>query len=321
MPAPWNNATRQSPNQATYKGDHAMQTVTQCDIPELPLHSRGKVRDIYQVADDALLIVTTDRISAYDVIMQEPIPYKGVILNQITLFWMQRFQNLVANHILEADVRDFPPVLQKHAAQLDGRAVIVRKAQPLPVECIVRGHITGSGWKDYLKNGSVCGHELPKGLLESQKLETPLFTPSTKAELGRHDENITVDQAASLIGQEYLKEVEKLAIELFSAGREHAASRGIIIADTKFEFGLLEGRLLLIDEVLTPDSSRFWPVQGYEPGRSQPSFDKQYLRDWLSAQDWGKQPPPPSLPNEIIEQTGARYREAYEILTGSSLDV
>jgi len=296
-----------------------METVVQTNFEDLKLHSRGKVRDIYELSEEQLLIVTTDRISAYDVIMNEPIPLKGAILNKITLFWMERFADLVDNHIVAAEVADFPASLQKYAGQLEGRAVIVRKAKPLPVECIVRGHITGSGWKDYQKTGTVCGHELPQGLLESQKLKTPLFTPSTKAELGAHDENITVAEAAALVGEEHLQEAERLAIELFSAGREYAEQRGIIIADTKFEFGLHEGRLLLIDEVLTPDSSRFWPREGYEPGRSQPSFDKQYLRDWLSAQTWDKQPPPPSLPPEIIEQTGRRYREAYEILTGKSL--
>lgn len=296
-----------------------MDTVTSTDIGELRLHSRGKVRDIYEVSDDTLLIVTTDRISAYDVVMSEPIPLKGVILNQITLFWMDRFKDLVDNHILEADVKDFPKPLHKYAPQLEGRAVIVRKAKPLPVECIVRGHITGSGWKDYQRTGAVCGHQLPEGLLESQKLETPLFTPSTKAELGEHDENITVEQAAALVGKEHLDAAEELSIRLFSAGRDYAEQHGIIIADTKFEFGLHEGRLLLIDEVLTPDSSRFWPRKGYEPGRSQPSFDKQYLRDWLSTQTWGKQPPPPQLPPEVVEQTSARYQEAYQILTGKSL--
>jgi phosphoribosylaminoimidazole-succinocarboxamide synthase len=293
-----------------------MQIVTTTDISEYPLHSRGKVRDIYAIDADTLLIVTTDRVSAYDVVMHEPIPYRGAILNKITLFWMERFKDLVRNHILEADVRDFPAPLRPHAEMLEGRSVIVRKARPLPVECIVRGHITGSGWKDYLATGTVCGHALPKGLLESEKLERPLFTPSTKADLGQHDENITLEQAAALTGQDLLRQAEELSVSLFSKGRAYAEERGIIIADTKFEFGIVDGELLLIDEVLTPDSSRFWPMQGYVPGRPQPSFDKQFLRDWLSAQDWNKQAPPPSLPHDIVEQTGQRYREAYAILTG-----
>ncbi len=293
-----------------------MQIVTKTDIKEYPLHSRGKVRDIYAIDADTLLIVTTDRVSAYDVVMHEPIPYRGAILNKITLFWMERFKDLVRNHILEADVRDFPAPLRPYAEMLEGRSVIVRKARPLPVECIVRGHITGSGWKDYLDTGTVCGHALPKGLQESEKLERPLFTPSTKAELGEHDENITLEQAATLTGQDLLRQAEELSVSLFSKGRAYAEERGIIIADTKFEFGIVDGELLLIDEVLTPDSSRFWPMQGYAPGRPQPSFDKQFLRDWLSAQDWNKQAPPPSLPQDIVEQTGRRYREAYAILTG-----
>ncbi len=295
-----------------------MQIVTQTRIDELPLLSRGKVRDIYEVDPTTLLIVATDRISAYDVVMNEPIPYRGVILNRITLFWMERFADLVQNHILAAETRDFPAVLQKHADMLEGRAVIVRRAKPLPVECIVRGHITGSGWSDYKKTGAVCGHVLPPGLQESEKLPRPLFTPSTKAELGAHDENITVAQAEAIAGKDVLAEAERLSLELFTKGRDYAETRGLIIADTKFEFGLQNGKLLLIDEVLTPDSSRFWPMAGYAPGKGQPSFDKQYLRDWLSAQPWGKEPPPPTLPQEIIEQTGARYREAYEKLTGQA---
>ncbi len=296
-----------------------MQIVTQTDIREYPLHSRGKVRDIYAIDDDTLLIIATDRVSAYDVVMAEPIPYRGVILNKITLFWMDRFKNLVKNHILEADVANFPAPLRPYADMLEGRAVIVQKTKPLPVECIVRGHITGSGWKDYQTTGEVCGHKLPAGLLESQKLEQVLFTPSTKAELGMHDENITLEKAASLAGKDLLQKAGELAVSLFSQGREYAEKRGIIIADTKFEFGVKDGELLLIDEVLTPDSSRFWPMEGYAPGKSQPSFDKQFLRDWLSRQVWGKQPPPPALPDEIVEQTGARYREAYTILTGEEI--
>ena len=292
-----------------------MEIVTQTDIKEYPLLQRGKVRDIYELSDDELLIVTTDRMSAFDVIMAEPIPFKGVVLNQVTLFWMEHFRKMTPNHLVESDVAKFPKGLAPYASQLEGRSVIVKQAKPLPIECIVRGHITGSGWKDYLGTGLVCGHELPKGLQESEKLATPLFTPSTKAELGEHDENITLDTAKTMLGENLLAQVEELSLRLFTAGREYAEQRGIIIADTKFEFGLIGGELVLIDEVLTPDSSRFWPMQGYTPGKSQPSFDKQYLRDYLSTLDWNKQPPPPALPPEIVAQTGKRYVEAFEILT------
>lgn len=298
-----------------------MQVVTSTDIKEYPLRSRGKVRDIYDIDAETLLIITTDRMSAFDVIMNEPIPYKGVILNQITLFWMKRFSALVKNHLVESDVTRFPAGLAPYADMLEGRSVLVKKAKPLPIECIVRGHITGSGWKDYQKTGTVCGHTLPSGLLESAKLATPLFTPSTKAELGEHDENITLERAAELLGQGMLPKVEELALSIFSQGREYAESRGIIIADTKFEFGLVDGELILIDEVMTPDSSRFWPMAGYTPGKGQPSFDKQYLRDWLSAQPWDKTPPPPALPQDVIAETQKKYREAYEILTGKTLPI
>ncbi|GFM32115.1 phosphoribosylaminoimidazolesuccinocarboxamide synthase [Desulfovibrio subterraneus] len=296
-----------------------MNVVTKTNITEYPLVSRGKVRDIYEIDKDTLLLVTTDRMSAFDVIMNEPIPYKGVVLNQITLFWMDMFKDILPNHLIASEVKDFPEPLHKYAADLEGRSVLVRKAKPLPIECIVRGHITGSGWKDYLKTGSVCGHALPAGLQESEKLGTPLFTPSTKAELGEHDENITVEQAIGMIGEELARKVEAVSIAIFSQGREFAESKGIIIADTKFEFGMLDGELILIDEVLTPDSSRFWPMAGYTPGKGQPSFDKQYLRDWLSAQPWDKTPPPPALPENVIAETKKKYEEAYSILTGKAL--
>ena len=296
-----------------------MEIVTQTDLKEYPLLSRGKVRDIYEVASDRLLIVTTDRISAYDVIMPDPIPYKGVILNRITQFWMERFTDLTRNHLIATEVADFPEPLQAHAALLEGRAVIVRKAKPLPIECIVRGYITGSGWKDYQTTGMVSGHKLPAGLRESDKLETPLFTPSTKAELGEHDENITVDQAAEMVGPELMQKVQDLSIAIYSRARDYAREQGIIIADTKFEFGVDEDGLLLIDEVLTPDSSRFWPVEGYEPGRSQPSFDKQFLRDWLTEVGFNKQPPAPAIPAEIASRTQEKYLDAYRLLTKTEL--
>ena len=292
-----------------------MKVVVKTEISAYPLLSRGKVRDIYDVDEKTLLIVTTDRMSAFDVIMNEPIPYKGVILNQITLFWMEKFKDIIPNHLIESDVNRFPAALAPWKDELEGRAVIVRKAKPLPVECIVRGYITGSGWKDYKATGSVCGYKLPANLRESDKLEPALFTPSTKAELGKHDENISVAQAAELLGAETAAQVERTTLAIYEAGRTYAAGRGIIVADTKFEFGFIDGKLHLIDEVLTPDSSRFWPADQYQPGQGQPSFDKQYLRDWLEKQPWNKQPPPPALPEEIIKATANRYQEAYDILT------
>jgi phosphoribosylaminoimidazole-succinocarboxamide synthase len=298
-----------------------MNIVTKTNIREYPLLSRGKVRDIYEIDPQTLLIVTTDRMSAFDVIMNEPIPYKGVVLNQITLYWMDAFKDLVANHLLATDVRDFPAALASHRADLEGRAVLVRKAKPLPIECIVRGYLTGSGFKDYKATGSVCGYKLPVGLVDSDKLETPLFTPSTKADLGAHDENITLADAKSRIGEGLLKKIQELSLAIYSRGRDLAAERGIIIADTKFEFGLDGKDILLIDEVMTPDSSRFWPADKYVPGQAQPSFDKQYLRDWLSGTGWDKTPPPPALPVEVVAETQKKYLEAYELLTGSPLQL
>jgi len=302
-----------------------MNCVTTPDIKELPLLSRGKVRDIYEAGPDSLLIVTTDRISAFDVIMDDPIPHKGVVLNQITLFWMEMFKNLVPNHLLATEVADFPKVLAPHAAMLEGRSVLVKRAKPLAIECIVRGYITGSGWKDYLKSGSVCGHELPGGLRESDKLAAPLFTPSTKAELGEHDENISVAEAIRITGESLAAQAQALAIGIYSSARDYAEKRGIIIADTKFEFGTVLGngqeKLILIDEVLTPDSSRFWPMSDYAPGRGQQSFDKQFLRDWLEEIKFDKRPPAPKIPQSIIDQTRAKYLEAYRLLTGRELGV
>lgn len=292
-----------------------MKVTTKTDIKEFPLLNRGKVRDIYDIDDSTLLIVTTDRMSAFDVIMNDPIPYKGVILNKITLFWMEKFKDIIPNHLLESDVARFPAALAPWKEELEGRAVLVRKARPLPVECIVRGYITGSGWKDYQTTGTLCGYALPANLRESDRLDPPLFTPSTKAALGQHDENISVTRAAEILGAETAAQVERASLQIYAAGRAWAAERGIIVADTKFEFGFIDGKLHLIDEVLTPDSSRFWPAKGYEPGHGQPSFDKQYLRDWLKKQPWNMQPPPPALPADIIEATAARYREAYDILT------
>ena len=296
-----------------------MQVITGTSIREFPLLNKGKVRDIYDIDESTLLIVTTDRMSAFDVIMNQPVPYKGVILNQITLFWMKRFEHLIKNHLIESDVNKFPEALAPYRDMLEGRSVLVRKAKPLPVECIVRGYITGSGWKDYLATGQVCGYTLPAGLVESARLEKPLFTPSTKAELGEHDQNISPKQAADILGSELAGKIEEISLKIFEEARAWAEKRGIIIADTKFEFGMVDGELTLIDEVLTPDSSRFWAADGYEPGKSQPSFDKQFLRDWLASQPWDMTPPPPDLPADIIAATQNKYREAYRILTGSDI--
>jgi phosphoribosylaminoimidazole-succinocarboxamide synthase len=296
-----------------------MHAVTQTDIKPLALRSRGKVRDIYELSPESLLIVTTDRISAYDVIMPDPIPQKGVILNQITLFWMDMFRDMIPNHLLATEPADFPEALAPYADMLAGRAVAAKKARPLPIECIVRGFITGSGLKDYQATGSVCGHALPAGLVESQILPEPIFTPSTKADLGAHDENITLDAAKDMIGTELFAKVEETSLSMYAKARDYARERGIIIADTKFEFGTTEDGLILIDEVLTPDSSRFWPAEGYAPGHSQPSYDKQYLRDWLTSIGFNKQPPAPHLPEDVVARTREKYLTAYEVLTGRKL--
>jgi len=298
-----------------------MQVVTETNIVEYPLVSRGKVRDIYAIDAETLLIVTTDRMSAFDVVMGSPVPYKGVVLNQITIFWMHKFAHLIKNHLLEYDIERFPEPLRGYKSLLEGRSVLARKADPLPVECIVRGNISGSGWKDYQATGMISGHCLPEGLHESDRLEQPIFTPSSKAEAGLHDENISREQALRLVGKDLFHMIEDISLAIFSQAREYAAERGIIIADTKFEFGMIGKELYLIDEVLTPDSSRFWPAGAFTPGRAQPSFDKQYLRDWLEEQVWDKTPPPPPLPAEVIGNTAAKYREAYAILTGRELTI
>lgn len=298
-----------------------MLVTAKTDITEFPLVSRGKVRDIYEVSPDSLLIVTTDRISAFDVILPDPIPFKGVILNKITAFWMNMFKDLTPNHLLALDPNDYPAPLPGRANELEGRSALVKKAKPLPIECIVRGYITGSGWKDYLKTGKVCGHALPGGLVESDMLAEPLFTPSTKADLGLHDENITVEKAMDLVGKELCDKVQELSIAIYSRARDYAKERGIIIADTKFEFGVNDDGLLLIDEVLTPDSSRFWPMEGYKPGQGQPSFDKQYVRDWLISVGFDKKPPAPNMPVEVMEKTREKYLEAYRLLTGEELAI
>ena len=296
-----------------------MQHVVETNIPELTLHHRGKVRDVYAVDDDTLLMVTTDRISAFDVVLPEPVPGKGTVLNQITLFWMDMMSDLVPNHILESDVGNFPAALAPHAQQLRGRSVLVRKTKPLPIECIVRGYITGSGMTDYLKTGAVCGHFLPKGLQEAHPLPGPIFTPSTKAELGQHDENISVEKARKLAGEDVTRKAQELSLAIYSRARDYAAERGLIIADTKFEFGLLGDGLVLIDEVLTPDSSRFWPADGYKPGQTQPSFDKQFVRNYLKSVGFKGDGPAPHLAPEVVEKTTEKYLDAYRRLTGKEL--
>lgn len=293
-----------------------MRIVTKTEISAYPLLARGKVRDIYEIDKNTLLIVTTDRMSAFDVVLPEPVPYKGVILNQLTLFWMHKFEDIIPNHVLESDASRFPDRLCPWTDVLEGRSVIVRKAKPLPIECIVRGYLAGSGWKEYQKTGTVCGIPLPAGMKEAEKLINPLFTPSTKAARGEHDENISFIKAEALAGDETAKAARLLCLELYGNGANYAKAKNILIADTKFELGYIDGKLHLIDEVLTPDSSRFWPGSQYEPGRPQPSYDKQFLRDWLDSQTWNHQPPPPNVPADIIEKTAERYRSAYEILLG-----
>jgi phosphoribosylaminoimidazole-succinocarboxamide synthase len=291
----------------------------QTSLSDLKLLRRGKVRDVYVVDDHSLLIVATDRISAFDCVLPTPIERKGEVLTALSEFWFEQLKDVVANHLIESDIEAMPPAVQRHAQTLRGRSMLVRRAEVFPVECVVRGYLVGSGWKDYKRTGSVCGHILPEGLVESAKLPEAIFTPSTKAEVG-HDENITEDQVRELIGAEKTALLRDTSLRLYSEAHDYAQQRGIIIADTKFEFGLdKDGKLLLVDEVLTPDSSRFWPADEYQPGRSQPSFDKQFVRDYLETLDWDKKPPAPSIPNEIAAATTARYLEAYRLLTGKEL--
>jgi phosphoribosylaminoimidazole-succinocarboxamide synthase len=290
----------------------ATTTVLETGITEFPLWRRGKVRDVYDLGD-RLLMVATDRISAFDVVLPTPIPGKGVVLTQISLFWFEKLADVVANHVLASDIEQYPSELRRHRQTLEGRSMIVVKTDPLPVECVVRGYITGSGWKDYRATGAICGIPLPAGLRESDRLEQPIFTPSTKAEVG-HDQNISFDTVENMIGADRAREIRDTSIALYSRAREHAQSRGILLADTKFEFGLKDGRLVWIDEALTPDSSRFWPKESYAAGRSQPSFDKQYVRDYLESLKWDKRPPGPTLPPEVVSRTQAKYREAVALL-------
>jgi len=284
----------------------------------LKLVNRGKVRDIYEI-EDKLLIVATDRMSAFDVVMDDPIPDKGKILTSISLFWFDQMASVVDNHVISADPKEYPAPCQAYAEALAGRSMLVKKARPLPVECIVRGYISGSGWSEYQSRGSICGISLPAGLKESEILPEPIFTPSTKAEAGTHDENISFEEVVDILGRETAHAIHDLSLRIYSQGRALAAEKGIIIADTKFEFGFVNDHLILIDEILTPDSSRFWPMDRYAPGGPQQSFDKQFLRDYLNGLDWPKTPPPPRLPAEIIEKTRAKYLEALERLTGHGL--
>ena len=295
-----------------------LDAVYQTDFPGLKLKARGKVRDIYDLGSE-LLIVASDRLSAFDVVMAEPIPGKGKVLTAISEFWFEALKDIAPNHLISMDPAEFPEECRPYADQLAGRSMLVKKSQPLAIECIVRGYLTGSGYKDYKATGAVCGHVLPKGLVDSSRLNQPLFTPSTKAELGTHDENITVEQAKEIVGAKWAEKAAEYSLALYSRAREIAESKGIIVADTKFEFGVYNDELILIDEVLTPDSSRFWPKDQYEPGRSQPSFDKQFVRDYLDGLDWGKTPPPPALPEDIIEKTSDKYREALRLLAGKDL--
>lgn len=288
--------------------------ITQTDCPELNLVNRGKVRDIYDLGEH-LLIVTSDRISAFDVIMNEGIPQKGYVLTQISKFWFEQMTDLIPHHLISTEVDDFPAITHQYREQLEGRSMLTKKAQPLPVECIVRGYLSGSGWKEYQQLGSVCSIPLPTGLVQSDKLPKTLFTPSTKAELGEHDENISFEQTVELCGQEIAEQISDVSIKIYERARSLAAQKGLIIADTKFEFGILDGQLIWIDEALTPDSSRFWPQDHYQPGGPQPSFDKQFLRDYLETLDWGKQAPAPKLPEEIVRKTGEKYLEALKRLT------
>ncbi len=293
--------------------------VKQTDFPDLKLFNRGKVREIYDLGEH-FLIVTSDRISAFDVIMNEPIPKKGQVLNQISIFWFNMMSDLVPNHIVATEIDEFPEITHKYRAELEGRSMLVKKAKPLPIECIVRGYVSGSGWKEYKQLGSICNIELPQGLQESDRLDKPIFTPSTKAELGEHDVNIPFSEAERLCGKEIAEKARDITIAIYERARNFAWDKGIIIADTKFEFGIQEdGSLLWIDEALTPDSSRFWPRDQYQPGGPQPSFDKQFLRDYLETLDWGKVAPPPTLPPEIVAKTGEKYLEGLRRLTGISL--
>ena len=292
-------------NQAMYK----------TDLPGLTLLKRGKVRDVYDFGD-RLLIVATDRLSAFDVVMPDPIPGKGEMLTRISLFWFEQMKDIVRNHLLSSDVNDYSNACHSHADMLAGRSMLVTKTEPLEIECVVRGYLSGSGWKSYQKDRTVCGLRLPDGLREADRLPEPIFTPSTKAEAGQHDINISFDEAAAIAGRETVEKARDLSLAIYQRGVEIAEGKGILIADTKFEFGFVDGALILIDEALTPDSSRFWPKYGYAPGGPQQSFDKQYVRDYLLSLKWNRKPPAPSLPQSVIDNTRKKYGEALNLLVG-----
>jgi len=294
--------------------------VFETDFPDLNLLKKGKVRDIYDL-DDSLLMVTTDRLSAFDVVMPDPIPDKGKILTQISLFWFEVMKPLVPNHLISSNVDDYPSSCKPYAEDLRGRSMLVKKTEPLPIECVVRGYISGSGWKSYQETGDICGIKLPEDLKESDKLPEPIFTPSTKAEIGLHDINIDFEEAAKKIGRTLADKVKEFSLEIYKKGAEFADKKGIIIADTKFEFGLNENKIILIDEVLTPDSSRFWSKETYKPGGPQKSFDKQYLRDYLISINYNRKPPGPSLPADVIRNTRNKYMEALKLLTGPNHEI
>ena len=290
-----------------------MSVVTETELP-LKVFKKGKVRDIYEI-DDKLLLIVSDRISAFDFVLHEPIPKKGICLTQISKFWFEYFKNSVPSHLISADVSDFPDELKPYEDILKGRSMLVKIAEVIPIECIVRGYISGSAWKSYQKDGTVCGIKLPEGMRESDKFDEPLFTPSTKADSG-HDINISYEEMVDIIGEEDAEKIKELSLKLYNKGAEYACKKGIIIADTKFEFGKIGEQIIVVDEVLTPDSSRFWPADLYEPGKSQPSFDKQYVRDYLTSTGWDKNSSPPHLPENVILETQKKYQEAYEKITG-----
>jgi phosphoribosylaminoimidazole-succinocarboxamide synthase len=290
--------------------------ITGTEFLGLPLYRKGKVRDIYEVGD-LLLVISTDRISAFDVIMNEGIPGKGQVLNQLAAFWLDKTRDVIDNHLVTTDMGELPEDLQPFKDTLQGRSMLVLKAEPLPVECVARGYLAGSGWKDYQANCSICGIPLPGGLRQADKLPEPIFTPSTKAEVGEHDENVTMDSVVDVIGKDMARRIEEVSLALFERGTELADERGVILADTKFEFGMFEGRMILIDEVFTPDSSRFWPKDSWEPGHDQENLDKQLLRDWLETLDWDKKPPPPTIPPDVVQQVADRYAYIKKVLMGT----
>jgi len=294
-----------------------MQVLLKTEFPDLKLFRRGKVRDVYDLGEQ-LLIVSTDRISCFDVVLPNGIPQKGAVLTGLSCFWFDFVKKIIPHHFISADVDVYPPQIKNYKSQLLGRSMLVKKTKPLPVECVVRGYLSGSGWKEYQKQGSVCGIKLPPGLKESDKLPEIIFTPSTKADVG-HDLNVKQEYVEGLLGQDIALDLKNLSVEIYRQAASYALSRGIIIADTKFEFGIEKGKLILIDEILTPDSSRFWPMEHYAPGKPQPSFDKQFVRDYLESLGWDKTPPAPALPAEIIVKTTEKYLEAFRLLTGKEL--